>query len=75
MDRHVPLCFLMVIMFWYMNMIYDVKWAKAKSNSFAVLCGTKEGGIFSPEFFSIYINDLIIILKGMGVGCHTVEVV
>ena len=46
-------------MFWYMNMIYDVKWAKAKSNSFAVLCGTKQGGILSPDFFAIYINDLI----------------
>ena len=51
-------------------MEYDVKWANVHSNSFRVLCGTKQGGILSPDFFSIYINDLIVILKKMGVGCH-----
>ena len=70
MDRNVPLCFLLLIMFWYLNMEYDVKWANARSNSFRVLCGTKQGGILSPDFFAVYINDLIVILKKMGVGCH-----
>ena len=73
MDRDVPLCFLLIIMFWYMNMIYDVKWAKARSNSFTVLCGTKQGGILSPDFFAIYINDLIIILESKGIGCHMIN--
>ena len=74
MDRNVPLCFLMLVMFWYLNMEYDVKWANARSNSFRVLCGTKQGGILSPDFFSIYINDLIGILKRTGVGCYVINV-
>ena len=69
-QRKVPLCFLLIIMFWYCNMEYDVKWSSARSDSFSVLCGTKQGGILSPDFFSIYIDDLIIILKRMGIGCH-----
>ena len=72
-ERKVPLCFLLIIMFWYLNMEYDIKWASARSDSFRVLCGTKQGGILSPDFFSIYINDLIIILKQMGIGCHIIR--
>ena len=73
MDQKVPLCFLLIIMFWYLNMEYNVKWAKVRSNSFPVLCGTKQGGILSPDFFAVYINDLIIILKKMGIGCHMIN--
>ena len=73
MDRNVPLCFLLIIMFWYINMQYNVKWANARSGSFQVKCGTKQGGILSPDFFAIYIDDLIRILKKMGVGCHMIQ--
>ena len=45
----------------------------AHSGSFRVLCGTKQGGILSPDFFAIYINDLICILKKMGIGCHIIK--
>ena len=72
-DRNVPLCFLLIIMFWYMNMQYDVKWANSRSSSFKVKCGTKQGGILSPDFFAVYIDDLIKLLKKMGVGCHMIE--
>ena len=58
---------------WYLHMEYSVKWAKAHSSSFRVLCGTKQGGILSPDFFAIYINDLIVILKKMGIGCHIIQ--
>ena len=54
-------------------MEYNVKWAKAYSASFRVLCGTKQGGILSPDFFTICIDDLIKILKKLGVGCHIID--
>ena len=73
MDRNVPLCFLMIIMFWYTNMQYNVKWCSSVSDFFDVLCGTKQGGILSPDFFALYINDLIIALKRLGVGCHIIK--
>ena len=72
-NRNVPLCFLMIVMFWYLNMEYDVKWAKSRSGSFRVRCGTKQGGVLSPDFFAIYIDDLIAILKRMGMGCHIIQ--
>ena len=53
-DRGVPLCFLLIIMFWYSHLQYVVKWSGAYSEYMDVLCGTKQGGILSPDFFAIY---------------------
>ena len=47
-----------------------VKWGDCLSEEFAVPLGTKQGGIISPKLFSLYIDDLIPILKKHGVGCH-----
>ena len=74
MDRNVPLCFLLVIIYWYMNMYYDCKWGSSCSDHFAVKCGTKQGGILSPDFFSVYIDDLINILRKTGIGCHVIHI-
>ena len=51
---------------------YDVhcKWGKSRSDSFRVLCVTKQGGILSPDFFAIYMDDLIKILRASKIGCH-----
>ena len=73
MDRNVPLCFLLVVMFWYLNMEYECKWGGSYSERFPVLCGTKQGGILSPDFFAIYIDDLIKILRASGIGCHVLR--
>ena len=70
MEKNVPLCFLLVIIFWYVNMHYECRWGKSCSGRFPVKCGTKQGGILSPDFFSLYINDLIRILRQMAIGCH-----
>ena len=72
-DRKVSLCFLMIIMYWYMNMRYNVKWSKSYSAFFDVLCGSKQGGVLLPDFFAVYINDLIIELRRLGVGCHILK--
>ena len=51
-------------------MEYYCKWGGAKSPSFEVQCGSKQGGILSPDFFSVYINDLVLELENLGIGCH-----
>lgn len=73
MEREVPLCFLLVIMFWYINMRYNCKWGNVTSDSFSVKCGSKQGGILSPDFFSVYIDDLIKRLRNKRIGCHIVR--
>ena len=73
-QRNVPLCFIRVIMYWYLNMEAQVKWLNARSAFFKVTSGTKQGGVISPHFYGIYVNDLIIILRNRKLGCHLVGI-
>ena len=43
------------------------------SPSFRVPLGIKQGGINSPDFFSLYI-DVIKLLRSGGVGCHMYKI-
>ena len=35
--------------------------------------GTKQGGILSPDFFAMYMHDLIELLRASGFGCHVIR--
>ena len=72
MKQNVPLCFLLCVMFLYMNMSCTVKWGKSTSCSFDIPTGTKQGGILSPDFFSLYMHDLIQLLQASGYGCYVI---
>ena len=69
-ERQIPLCFLLCLIFWYQNMVSSVRWGSARSNEFAVPLGIKQGGINSPDFFSCYIDGLIQMVRGLCIGCH-----
>ena len=73
MERCVPLCFINVIMYWYLNLTSVVKWNDTFSRPFRVTSGVRQGGILSPRIFVVYVDDLIIALRKSGVGCHIVE--
>ena len=68
--RKVPLCFLLLIIYWYSNMSAYCKWGKSKSGVIDVSSGTKQGGVLSPDLFALYIDDLFSLLKATGVGCY-----
>ena len=44
------------------------------SRAFDIPAGTKQGGILSPDFFALYMHDLIEILKSSGFGCLVIQV-
>ena len=69
----VPLCFLLSVMFLYLNMSCTVKWNKELSYAFDIPTGTKQGGILSPDIFSKYLHDLIKQLQASGFGCHIIK--
>lgn len=73
MERKIPLCLLYLIIFWHLNLTCRVKWGDAFSEEFPIPLGTKQGGISSPKFFALYINDLIDILRKSGLGCHVIK--
>ena len=47
-----------------------VKLAGKKSSSFRITNGTRQGSVLSPALFSVYLDDLILKLRELGLGCH-----
>ena len=69
-QRKVPLIFLDLIISWYSELHCQVKWGDAYSDWFEVTAGVRQGGVLSPDFYSLYVDDLISILRSLGVGCY-----
>ena len=70
MERNIPMVFLRIIISWYDGLSCRVKWDGQHSQWFCVTAGVRQGGILSPDFYSIYVDSLINILKSSGVGCY-----
>ena len=47
-----------------------IKWNAAISDSFDTSNGVKQGGVLSPLLFNVYLDELILLLREQGVGCH-----
>ena len=67
--RNIPLVFLEV-MSWYSNLQCRVKWGNCYSDTFTITAGVRQGGILSPDFYSIYVDDLLLHLEATGKGCY-----
>ena len=73
LNECVPWCFLMSIMSGYLNMMNQFKWENTNTDYFEILCGTKQGGILSPYFFCLYIDELVSLEWKEGIGCHIIS--
>ena len=74
MDRNVPKIFLDIIIDWYGDLYCRVRWDTSYSNWYRVSAGVRQGGILSPNFYCLYVNDLVSILESLNVGCYVMEV-
>ena len=46
------------------------QWGEVFSAWFTIEAGVRQGGILSPTFYCLYVDDLVNILSTLGVGCH-----
>ena len=69
-NRNVPPAVTRLLMASYKQQNLRTKWASAQSEPFEALNGVKQGGIFSPILFSLYMDILIGRLESLGIGCH-----
>ena len=47
-----------------------VRWGQARSSSFPITNGTRQGSILSPTFWAVYCDLMIKELRALGVGAH-----
>jgi hypothetical protein len=73
-DKNLPPIVIRVLIFVYQEQTAWVKWGDARSSCFRVTNGTRQGSVPSPIFFAVYIDDLLLELRRLGVGCHIGDV-
>ena len=61
--------FVRMLSFWYQMQLMFIKWGQYSSSSFSVSNGVRQGGVLSPLLFSVYIDELSLILNNSNVGC------
>ena len=69
-DRNVPPIVIRALIYVYEEQRACVSWAGHRSNTFKISNGTRQGSVLSPCLFSVYLDDLLKILRNLGVGCH-----
>lgn len=55
--------------YWYSNQLNQVRWGDVLSDTYGLECGVRQGGITSPKLFNLYMNELIVELSSIPVGC------
>ena len=68
--REFPVHIVRILFLLYSNLCLTVMWNGAKSLQFYTLNGVKQGGICSPYLFNIFINDMLLGLQSLHVGCY-----
>ena len=70
MKRQVSYCFIRLIVYWYSNLSSNCRWGNTYSEYFSIPAGVRQGGILSPHFWAVYVDELILRLKNSGYGCY-----
>ena len=67
--RNVDVTLMSLLIFWYCQEIFCVRWSNQFSQIFTVSNGVRQGGIMSPVLFSIYMDELSCKLNQSHIGC------
>ena len=70
LDRKVECLFLRLMLFIYRNQSCNVKWCGEYSHRFNVSNGVRQGAVSSAILFSVYIDELLLLLQRSRLGCH-----
>ena len=68
--RQVPLLFINIIICWYSDLQCRVRWGDTVSDWFSIKAGVRQGGVLSPDFYCIYVDEIVDILSRMRIGCY-----
>lgn len=63
-----------LLRYWYGNQINHVRWNDSLSDEYRLECGVRQGGLTSPNLFSLYVNGYIPILCYSHIGLPGVRI-
>src|SRR6266568_288997 len=69
MKKRIPLTLINIFWCWFEKSASKVRWGNCYSEPFDVRSGTRQGGVFSPVLFSIFIDDVLCKLEDTNCGC------
>ena len=69
LNLNIPLIYLKIIYVWYRNQNVCVNHDNNLSSVWKLKRGVRQGGILSPLFFNLYINDLLNEVTCSNIGC------
>ena len=70
LERSISVIIISILKFWYSNQKVCIKWGTQTSSFFTLSNRVRQGRILSPFLFSIYMDDLFVLLSQSGIGCH-----
>ena len=70
LDRRLPPIVVRVLIHVYEEQYAWVKWGNSRSCQFKITNGTRQGSVLSPALFAVYMDDLLLDLRRLGVGYH-----
>ena len=73
MEKNVPLIFLDILISWYKGLCCRVKWGEAYSEWFEITAGVRQGGVLSPDLYSIYVDELLTKIKQLNKECYYLD--
>ena len=69
-----PAIVIRVIIFVYEEQYAWVRWGGSRSCTFSIVNGTRRGSILSPALFALYVDELLVELRALGIGCKVADV-
>ena len=74
LERGMSVIVVRVIIFVYEEQYAWVNWGGSKSCVFSIVNGTRQGSILSPALFALYVDELLVELRSLGIGCQVAGV-
>jgi retron-type reverse transcriptase len=68
--RGLPKATVRLIVYWYTSQSFIIQWGNCFSEGFTVTNGVRQGGVLSPIFFNLYVDDLSLALTKTKTGCN-----
>ena len=65
-----PAVVVRAMMYLYQRQHAWVRWGNTTSSTFGIRNSTRQGAVSSPALFSLYVQELLDRLQGLGVGCY-----